>query len=109
VFRYAGIGGLTGLLIAATLSLVIIALPGEAPPGRTAIVQLLGPNFGTVAGAALGALFGALRRRRPSRRYARAAEAASAILVAVRTREEVDLETLQAILGASGARDIRVE
>lgn len=109
VFRYAGRGGLAGLIAAAVLSLAIIAMPGENPPGTTALVQLLGPNFGAVAGALLGALFGALRRRRPSRRHARAAEAASAILLVVRTRAEEDVAVLEEIMGASGGREIRVE
>jgi hypothetical protein len=109
VFRYAAIGGIAGLILSAALSLTILALPGEAPPGGTAIVQLIGPNVGTVGGAAIGALIGAFRRRRPNRRHARAAEAASAILVAVRTRAEEEVAVLEQLLAASGGREVRVE
>ena len=109
VFRYAAIGGIVGLILSSALSLVILALPGVAPPGGTAMVQLLGPNVGTVGGAALGALFGAFRRRRPSRRHARAAEAAKAILLTVRTRAEDEVPALEQLLAASGGREVRVE
>ena len=85
-FRYAGIGGLVGLLIGALTSLGMVAWPGLDAPGEQAIVQLLGPNFGVVTGAALGAAAGFFRHRRPNPRYARAAEAAGAIVVAVMVR-----------------------
>jgi len=108
-FRYAGIGGLVGLFFAAVLSLGIVAKPGWESPGTTAIVQLLGPNIGAVGGASLGALFGALRRRRPDRRFARAAENAGAILLLVRTLADADVAPLEQILTATGGRDVRVD
>jgi hypothetical protein len=108
-FRFAAIGALSGLLITATLSLVIVAMPGWEPPRATAIVQLLGPNIGAIGGAALGALFGFFRRRRPSRRHARAAEATGSIVLVVRTRAESDITTVERILSESGGREVRVE
>ena len=109
VFRYAAIGGLAGLILSAVLSLAIVAMPGFESPGVTAVVQLLGPNIGTVGGAALGALFGTFRRRPPNRRYARAAEEASAILVAVRTPSTEGVATIERILTVAGGRDVRLE
>lgn len=86
-----------------------IVKPGWESPGTTAIVQLLGPNIGAVGGATLGALFGAFRRRRPRRAYARAAENASAILLVVRTQSRSEVAPIEQVLTASGGRDIRVE
>lgn len=108
VFQYAGIGGLAGLIAAVALSLAIVAWPGMQPPGTTAIVQLLGPNIGAVGGAMVGAIYGFFRRRRPNRRYARTAEAASAILLLVRTRGAAEVPALRDILAASGGRDVDV-
>jgi hypothetical protein len=108
-FRFAAIGGLVGLILSATLSLAIVAMPGWESPGAIAIVQLLGPNVGTVGGAALGALFGALRSRQPSRRHARAAENASAILLVVRAQSADDVPLLERILVESGGREVRME
>lgn len=109
VFRYAGIGGLVGLVLAALLSFVILALPGEEPPGAVAIVQLLGPNIGTVSGALIGAIYGAFHCRRPSARHDRAAEDASAILLVVRSRADADIPTLTRLIAESGGRDIHIE
>jgi hypothetical protein len=104
VFKYGGIGGLVGLSLSALVSLGIVAMPGFAPPGVIAVVQLLGPNIGTVAGAALGALFGTFHRQRLDRRFARAAEQASAILLAVRTQSSGDAATLERIIAGAGGR-----
>ena len=109
VFRYAGIGGLTGLIVSALVSLGILALPGQAAPGITAIVQLLGPDIGAVGGALAGAVYGAFRRRRPNRRHARAAEIPSAILLSVRTRTEEEALALEQVLAGGGGREIRIE
>src|SRR5262245_51405862 len=109
VFRFAAIGGLIGLILSALLSFAIIAMPGFESPGVTAVVQLLGPNIGTVAGAALGGLLAASRHRRPSRRLAGAAEQSSAILLAVCTPSREDVEPLGRILTAAGGRDVRIE
>lgn len=112
VLHYAGIGGLTGLVLGATISLVMLALAGEAeevPRRSAAIVQLLGPNFTTVTGALLGGGYGFFRRRRPRPYYARLAEATSAILVAVAARTAEQVEALKQILAGAGGREPSVE
>jgi hypothetical protein len=108
-FRFAAIGGLVGLILSAAISIAIVAMPGWQSPGATAVVQLLGPNIGTVGGAAIGAVFGAMRTRRPNRRHARAAENASAILLLVRAQSDADTPALERILEDSGGRAVRVE
>jgi len=62
----------------------------------------MGPNVGTIAGAALGALVGLLRRQRPDPRHARAAEASGAIVLAVATRGEHEASLLGGLLRAQG-------
>ena len=72
-------------------------------------MQLAGPNYGTVAGAAVGALVGATRRQRPNLRHARAAEAADSIVLAVSARSEREAELLGQLLRGQGGRDVRAE
>lgn len=45
---------LLGVIGGVLLSLVMVAWPGIDAPGGLALVQLAGPNLGTVAGAAIG-------------------------------------------------------
>jgi hypothetical protein len=106
--RFAGIGGLAGLVLGGVISLGMVAWPGLDAPGGQAIVQLLGPNFGLVTGAALGAAAGWLRRRRPDPRHARAAEAAGAIVVAVAVRSEAAGAVIARLLAERGGRDPRI-
>jgi hypothetical protein len=108
-WRFAGIGALAGFIGGVALSIVMVAWPGVDAPGGLALVQLAGPNFGTVAGAAAGALYGSLRRQRPQPRHARAAEAANAIVVAVVARAEEEGALLGQLLASEGGRDVRVE
>jgi hypothetical protein len=108
-WRYAGAGSLLGFIGGVLLSLVMVAWPGIDAPGGLALVQLAGPNLGTVAGAAIGALVGATRRRRPDRRHARAAEAANAIVLAVNARNAREAEVLAQLLGGQGGREVRVD
>jgi hypothetical protein len=108
-FRFAGIGGLTGLLLGAAISLVMVAWPGLDAPGGQAIAQLLGPNVGLVAGAALGACAGFLLHRSPDKRHARAASAAGAIVVAVATRSQAEGVLISRLLTERGGRDARFE
>ncbi len=108
-WRFAGIGALLGFLGGVLLSLVMVAWPGIEAPGGLALVQLAGPNFGTVAGAAVGALLGALRRPRPHAGFARAAEAPESIVFAVAARSEREAELLGQLLARQGGREVRVE
>lgn len=108
-WRYAGAGALFGFLGGVLLSLIMVVWPGIEAPGGLAIVQLAGPNFGTMAGAALGALIGATRRQKPKASYARAAEASNAILFAVSARSEADATRIARFLERQGGRDVRVD
>lgn len=108
-WRYAGMGALIGFLCGVVLSLIMVAWPGIEAPGGLALVQLAGPNFGTIAGAAIGALIGAFRRQRPDPRYARAAEAANAVVLAVSARSESEATLLAQLLAGQGGRDVRIE
>jgi hypothetical protein len=109
VFRYAGIGGLVGLILGAAISLVMLALLGEVHERSAAIVQLLGPNVMTVGGAFIGGVYGFFRRRLPRPYYARLAEAKSAILVAVAAPAAEQVEVVHQILVDAGGREPRVE
>jgi hypothetical protein len=108
-WRFAGIGALTGFVGGVFLSLVMVAWPGIEAPGGLSLVQLAGPNIGTIVGASLGALIGAFRRQHPEPRHARAAEAANAIVLAVLARSEREAALLGQLLGGQGGRDVRVE
>ena len=108
-FRFAGIGGLTGLMLGAAISLVMVAWPGLDAPGGQAIAQLLGPNVGLVAGAAVGACVGFFLHRSPDKRHARAANAAGAIVVAVATRSQAEGVLIARLLTERGGRDARFE
>lgn len=108
-FRFAGIGGLTGLVLGAVISLGMVAWPGLDAPGEQAIVQLLGPNFGLVMGAALGAAAGFFRHRRPDPRHARAAEAAGAIVVAVTVRSQEEAGLTIELLRKCGGREPQIQ
>ena len=108
-WRFAGAGAMFGFAAGVLLSLVMVAWPGIDAPGGLALVQLAGPNAGTIVGAALGAAIGAFRRQRPQPRHARAAEAAGAIVVAVAARSERDATLLGALLSSQGGRDVRID
>lgn len=108
-FRFAAIGGLTGLIAGALISLIMVALPGMTVPGGQAfgaIAQLVGPNALTILGAAVGALFGALRRRRPAARHRRAAAEKTSILVVSTARNDTEAARIADTLAASGGRAV---
>lgn len=109
VFRYAGIGGLTGFIGGVAIGLVTVALPGIEGPGGMAPVQVFGPNVATVVGAAIGAMIGYFRRQRPNPRFARAAEQSGSILLAIATRSQDEAKVLSEIVGTNGGRDVRVQ
>jgi hypothetical protein len=108
-WSWAGAGALLGFIGGVLISLVMVAWPGIDAPGGLALVQLLGPNVGTMAGAAIGAILGALRRQRPQPRHARAAEASGAIVVAVSARSDEEAALLGQLLASLGGRDVRLE
>lgn len=108
-FRYAGIGGLVGFCAGVLVGLVSVAWPGVEAPGGMAPVQVLGPNMATVGGAAIGAMIGFFRHRRPDPRFARAAEETGAIVMAVATRSEREATLLGQLVAAQGGRDLRIE
>lgn len=108
-FRWAGIGAITGLLVGAAVSLALVALPGFRPPGLMAWVQLIGPNFATVTGALLGAVYGWFRRRRPSPWHARLGEGERRILVAALARGEAEVLAVARILAEEGGAEVRTE
>lgn len=108
-WRFAGIGALAGFVGGVVISLVMVAWPGIDAPGGHALVQVAGPNIGTMAGAAVGAVIGSLRRQRPSPRHARAAEAAHAIVFAVAARSEQEAALIGQLLAGLGGRDVRRE
>lgn len=109
VFRFAGIGGLTGLILGAGISLVMLIVAGETSQRLALFIQLLGPNMLTICGALLGAVYGALRRRRPPPHYARAAERSGAILLVVRAKTPAESDSVSSLLSGAGGRDVRVD
>lgn len=102
--RYAGIGGLIGLVAGAGVALVMLAIGTSSTPSA-ALVQLLGPNMATVVGACLGALTGALVRRKAERRHARVEKQAGAILLLALARSRGEAEILLAALTSQGGRN----
>lgn len=108
-FRYAGIGGLVGFVAGVVIGLVMVAMPGIDAPGGHYLVAVAGPNETTIGGAALGALVGFFKRQKPDPRFARAAEASGAIVLAVSTRGEREAALLTRLLEAQGGREVRVE
>jgi hypothetical protein len=108
-FRYAGAGALIGFIAGVLFSLLMLVWPGIDAPGGMAPVALFGPNVGTISGAALGAVVGFFRHQRPDRTYARAAEVANAILLAVHARGAREAELITRLITAQGGREAHVE
>lgn len=108
-WRFAGAGALIGFVAGVAISLVMVAWPGIEAPGGLALVQIAGPNIGTMVGAALGAIIGALRRQRPHAHLARAAEESGAIVVSVATRSDEEAALIAQLLASQGGRGVRIE
>lgn len=108
-WRFAGIGALAGFVGGVVISLVMVAWPGIDAPGGNALVQVAGPNIGTIAGATVGAMIGSLRRQRPDARHARAAEASHAIVFAVAARSDEEAALIGQLLTTQGGREVRRE
>ena len=103
-WRYAGIGALGGFCAGVVISLLMVAWPGIDAPGGNALVQIAGPNIGTMAGAAGGALLGATRRQKPRAPLARIAETSNSIVFAVNARSFEEAALLKRLLGNQGGR-----
>ncbi len=108
-FRFAGVGGVIGVVAGAALGIGVVALPGFADPGLTSVVQLLGPNVATIGGALVGAAIGAFIPRKPAWTHRRAAEAPNRIVVVVVARAEGEVGALQRVLTEAGGSDARLE
>lgn len=106
-FRFAGAGAVTGLLVGAALSLLLILNPGRDLSSALSLVQLLGPNFGLLFGAVVGAVIGWFAKRHPKGDALRAIER-DQILVLVRERVDEEVEPLRAMFDRLGAVDLLV-
>jgi hypothetical protein len=107
--RFAGAGGLIGLVVGSVVALILIMLPGFFDTGIIPIVQLIGPNFATVAGAIIGAIIGIFRKRRPNPRHARAAKVPDAITLVVTLRSREEALRIAQIIDHAGGEDTIVE
>lgn len=107
--RFAGAGALLGLVAGAIVSLILIFIPGFMDSGILPIIQLIGPNFATVAGALIGGVIGLFTPRKPNPRHARAAEVPNAVVVVVTLRSREEAEHIAQILSASGGDAPRIE
>lgn len=107
-FRYAGAGGLLGLLVGSIISLVLIMLPGFFDKGIIPFVQLIGPNFVTVVGFMIGGAIGFFKRRPPNPHFARAAAEPEAIIMVVALRSREEAERIVQILARAGGNEPRI-
>jgi hypothetical protein len=105
--RFAGIGGLVGLVLGAAIALAMLAVSGFAKPGLGALAQLLGPNVTTLLGVLVGGLIGAFVRRDPAPRHARAGESPEAILVVVRAGSNSEAAAVAVMLGSAGGQKVQ--
>lgn len=108
-FSWTGRGALIGLLLSAILTLVIVMLPGFDTSFNMAIVQLLGPDIGVIAGAFLGAMYGWLKSGDVRPQFKRATLRSDAVLMLVHLQPEDEANELKEIFMAQGAEDILVE
>jgi hypothetical protein len=107
--RFAGAGGLIGLVIGSVVSLILIMLPGFFDTGIIPYVQLIGPNFATASGALIGGGIGFFRKRRPNPHHARAAEEPGAIIVVVTLRSREEAQRVAQILAGAGGAEPRIQ
>jgi len=108
-FSWTGRGALIGLILSAILTLIIVMLPGFNTSFNMAIVQLLGPDIGVIAGAFLGAMYGWLKAGDVRPQFKRATLRSDAVLMLVHLQPEDEAKELQEIFRAHGAEDILVE
>ncbi len=107
--RYAGIGGLIGLIGGGLVSIVSLAWPGRSEVAETAIVQLVGPNVATIVGAIVGGLVGLRIPHPPDPLHARVEEAPSGILLLVEVGRREDERELMRLLAEAGGEELRLE
>jgi Na+/phosphate symporter len=100
----AGRGALIGLIATSALSALLVLVVPMSVTGPLTIVQALGPNVGTVAGAVIGALIGWIRHRTPSNLYCRVRQTGG-ILMLVHCRNTEQADRMLALLGPKGGHD----
>jgi hypothetical protein len=108
-FSWTGRGALAGLLISAILTLIIVLLPGFDTSRTMAMVQLLGPDIGVIAGAFLGALYGWLKPGDIKPQLKRAAARSDAVLMLVHLQPENEADVIRQIFAKYEGEEILVE
>jgi hypothetical protein len=106
---WTGRGALAGLLISDTLTLISVQLPGFDTSRLMAIVQLMGPDIGVIAGAFLGALYGWLKPGDIKQQLRRASTRSDAVLMLVHLQPENEADIIRNIFAMHGGEDILVE
>ena len=104
--RYAGAGGIIGLIVGSGVALGLLATGASTAPVSAALVQLLGPNVTTIVGALAGGALGAFIRRAQPFRLARAAGVADAVVVVVTTKPGEEAQEVADSLTRCGGRDV---
>jgi hypothetical protein len=84
-------------------------MPGFNDSNVMAIVQLLGPDIGVIAGAFLGALYGWIKPGDIKPQLKRATLRSDAALMLVHLQPEDEANALREIFRAQGAEDILME
>ncbi|HYD33965.1 MAG TPA: hypothetical protein VEA39_05285 [Methylophilaceae bacterium] len=108
-FSWTGRGALAGLIISAVISLIIILIPGFNMSEIMAIVQLLGPDIGVIAGAFLGAIYGWLKTADVRPQFRRATSRSDAVLMLVHLQPEDEAKELQEIFRTQGGEEVIME
>ena len=84
-----------------------VVLPGFLDPGVMAWAQLLGPNFGAILGATVGAVYGTFVRRKPAPWHVRLREGEDIILVAALVQRREEIGSIARILTENGGREVQ--
>lgn len=107
LLAYAGRGALIGIILSMILSLVLVFTVDVRYAGPLSIVQTLGPNVGTLAGAVIGALWGLVRPRPTADYYCRVKQTGG-ILVIVHCKTQDQAARIVSRLGDLGGREPQV-
>ncbi len=105
--RYAGRGGLIGLVVGIAIALAMVALGAVRVSGMAAMIQLMGPNLTTIMGAVIGGLVGAFVQRPSAAWHARAAST-NAIVIVVLARDAAEADAAAHLLMTYGGLDMRI-